>query len=460
MFVRSIRFRLALWYVAILAVILLLFGAGIYLTQRRTLNDNLNASLRTRATLLEGLIDYGSNGRPGLNFPSSPGDPKLGESFARLFDPSGAILFANSPAFGAVPVDTSVLRQAAQGSEQIDTVGAGDHEARVITVPVTQNGTVVGVLQAGQSTSGVNDTLQNLLLILAVGVPLALVLASIGGWWVSSRALRPIDHVARLAREISGHDLSRRLNLDLPDDEVGRLARTFDDMIARLDAAFQRQRQFTADASHELRTPLTAIQGQIDVALTRRRGADEYQRVLAAVNQQVDRMTRLVSELLMLARSDAAAIPVAREPVVIADVAESVARQIEASAGAKGVDLTVEAGAAAVVIGDEDLLLQLVLNLADNAVKYTDAGGITIGWWARGGDVDVFVRDTGIGIPPEHLGRIFERFHRVDVARTADRSGAGLGLAISRWITEAHGGRLSVESSPDGSTCTVTLPLA
>ena len=460
MFFRSIRFRLALWYFAILAVILVLFSGGIYFTQRRTLNENLNDSLRTRATLYQGLIDYDAAGRPTLDLPSETRDPNVGENFGRLFDLSGSVLSDNSASFGQVPIDATALRRAGSGGEDLGTLASGDAEARILTLPVSQNGQVAGILQVGQSTSDLNATLHNLLLILVIGIPLALVLASLGGWWLSSRALSPIDHVTQMAREITGHDLGRRLNLNLPDDEVGRLARTFDGMIARLDAMFQRQRQFTADASHELRTPLTAIQGQIDVALTRPRAAAEYQRVLTAVNEQVDRMTRLVRGLLMLARSDADAMPISRGPVAIKSLVESVAGQIESQARTKGIDVGVDGGDPMIVLGDQDLLLQLLLNLADNAVKYTDAGTITIGWRSADGAVELFVRDTGMGIPAEHLERIFERFHRIDAARSRERGGAGLGLAICKWIAEAHGGRMNVASSASGSTFTVTLPSA
>ena len=457
---RSIRFRLALWYFAILAVILVLFSAGIYFTQQRTLSEGLNDSLHGRATLIQGLIDYDASGQPVLDLPSNPRDPSLGDSFERMFSPSGSVLFDNSAAFGQLAVDGDALQKAAKGGEHTGTMGSGDTQARVLTVPVSQGGQVVAILQVGQSTSDLNDTLHNLLLVLIVGIPVALVLASFGGWWLSSRALSPIDHVTKLAQEITGHDLSRRLNLDLPEDEVGRLARTFDEMIARLDAMFQRQRQFTADASHELRTPLTAIRGQIDVALTRPRDAAEYQRVLAAVNDQIDRMTRLVGGLLMLARSDAGAMPLHLAPVSIQGLIESVAHQIEPLARAKGLAVVVNPGDASNVSGDRDLLLQLLLNLADNAVKYTEQGTIDIGWRTRGESVEVVVGDTGIGIPAEHHERIFERFHRVDGARSRERGGAGLGLAISQWIAEAHGGTLGVDSSDAGSTFTLTLPRA
>ena len=171
-------------------------------------------------------------------------------------------------------------------------------------------------------------------------------------------------------------------------------------------------------------------------------------------------MTRLVRGLLMLARSDADAMPISRETVAVHLLVESVAQQIEPLARAKGIDVGVDEGEPVSVLGDQDLLLQLLLNLADNAVKYTDAGSITIGWRAADRGVELFVRDTGLGIPAEHIERIFERFHRIDVARSRERGGAGLGLAICKWIAEAHGGRMNVASSASGSTFSVTLPSA
>ncbi|HYM16636.1 MAG TPA: heavy metal sensor histidine kinase [Dehalococcoidia bacterium] len=457
---RSIRLRLTLWYVAILAVILLLLSAGVYLTLERTLTAGLDDSLRTRVTLLRGLLDYSANGTPTFNLTTDPRDPNAGESFQRIVDATGKILYDNSAAFGPVPLDANAVRRALAGSEQINTTGSGPSQARVLTAPIEQDGQVVAVMQVGLVTSDMNNTLHNLLLALAVGAPLGIVLASAGGWWLSSRALGPIDRITKTAQEISGHDLSRRLNLDLPDDEVGRLARTFDGMIGRLEAMFQRQRQFTADASHELRTPLTAIRGQIEVALQRDREAADYRRVLAAVNDQVDRMTRLVGELLMLARSDAGALPLERQPVALEGLVESIVEQVSPLAAAKGLAVMKERGAPVSVVGDEDLLLQLMLNLADNAVKYTDHGSITIGWTPHGDEANVFVRDTGRGIPEDQLERIFERFHRVEEARGGERAGAGLGLAICKWIAEAHGGRIRAESNGTGSTLTVTLPLS
>lgn len=453
---RSIRWRLTLWYLAILAALLVAFSAAIYVALRRSLNESLTDSVETRITVTHALVTFDNAGRPQLDLPQD--DPDADDTFRRLYDAEGEIVFDSAREFPAEQSEPGVIERALHGGRTVETTGEGDTEARVITEPVVRGGAIVGVLQAGESTEDLRDTLQTLLVIIAVALPLALVLASFGGWWLASRALSPIDRITRAAADIGAHDLSRRLNMDLPDDEVGRLARTFDAMIARLDAAFRRQRQFTADASHELRTPLTAVRGQIDVALERPRDPVEYQRVLRAVNAQVDRMTRLVGGLLMLARTDADALPVQRERVSIGELVESVAEQARPLAREKGLELTLEPGEPATISADQDLLLQLLLNLTDNAVKYTDAGNVSIGWRGRAGGVELTVSDTGPGIPAEHRERVFERFHRVDPSRTST-DGTGLGLSICKWIADAHGGSIRVEQAlPHGSRFVVTLP--
>jgi heavy metal sensor kinase len=307
----------------------------------------------------------------------------------------------------------------------------------------------VGVVEVGLATADVDETLDTLLVVILVAYPLALLAAGAGGLFLANRALSPIDTVTRAAREISGSDLSRRLELDLPDDEVGRLSRTFDEMIARLEEAFRRQRQFTADASHELRTPLTAIKGQAEVALQRERTVEEYREVLRSVNADVDRMIRLVGTLLLLTRADAEQIPVTREPMSVGETLRAAVEQVRAGASAKGVQVSAEDAADVVVRADEDLVLQLVLNLLDNAVRYTpDGGTVTAAWRPFGTDVEIVVEDTGPGIAPEHLPHVFERFYRAESARSREDGGAGLGLSICKWIAEAHGGTITVESPP------------
>jgi|CXWL01.1.fsa_nt_gi heavy metal sensor kinase len=457
MYPRSIRTRIMLWYVAILAVILVLFSSATYFTLRRTLNESLNDALDNRAFLAQELLVFSANGTPSLEL--SENDPNRDDSFQRVFSADGSVVFDSSDLFGDIPIQQQALDDARSGRSHIGTVPVGGQHARVLTIPLMQDRIFVGALQVGESTADIDDVLRILLLTFAIALPAALALATAGGFWLSSRALAPIDEITRAAGEISERDLSRRLDLGLPDDEVGRLARTFDGMIARLDAAFQRQRQFTADASHELRTPLAAMRGQIEVALQRPREAGDYRQVLATINEQVERMTRLVGGLLMLARTEAGALPVERARVDIAALVTSVADQIRPLAVQKGLALELDGVGNPAVIGDEDLLLQLLLNLADNAIKYTSAGSVTLAWQQDGSAARIAITDTGPGIDAADQTRIFERFYRVDASRTGEQPGTGLGLAICRWIAEAHGGSLSVESSGSGSTFTLCLPI-
>jgi len=456
----SIRIRLTLWYVLLLAVILGGFSAGLYFALRERLYDNLDESLDIRVSVLVEAIDY-QNGIPTLPRGGEGEDPDAGEHITRVYDSRGRQTFDQSVEFRRPPEEPAIIEATLRTGPTVRRVKAGDQTMRVKTVPLKLGPDTVGVLEVGVTEEDVTDTLRVLLVIIAIAYPLTLGIASLGGIFLAGRALAPIDRITRTARRITAEDLSQRLNLRLADDEVGRLARTFDEMIARLEDAFQRQRQFTADASHELRTPLTAIKGQTEVALSRERSAEAYREVLAVVNDEVDRLIRLVASLLTMARADAGQIAIVKERVDLGDLAAGVAEQVAPLAEERGVQVEVPPGPATSINADEGLILQLLLNLVDNAVKYTGRGGrVTLGWASRDGYMELWVRDTGAGIPPEHLPRIFDRFYRADTARSRAEGGTGLGLSICRWIAEAHGGSISAESAPgSGSTFTVRLPV-
>ena len=454
----SIRVRLTLWYVLLLAVILALFSAGVYVALRHTLYNNLDGSLKSNATAFLDIIQYDGDG-PTLPIRFPTDDPREGENFVRVYDTSGDLTFDNSSEIGDLPVDTRAVEAALMGKPTVRGVTTAGDPMRVKTLPIVRDGRVSGVMEVGLAADDVSDTLARFLLIVGVAYPLALALASLGGLFLAGRALSPVDKVTRLARRISAEDLGQRLNLRLPDDEVGRLARTFDEMIARLDEAFRRQREFIADASHELRTPLTVMKGQIDVSLQRERKPEVYRQVLSMVNEEVDRLIRLAGSLLTLARADAGQIPLTLEPVSVSDIVTGALEQVRPLASQREIELRLATETAVTIQADEDLLLQLLLNLLDNAIKYTPAGGqVTTGWSLHDDQVTLWVRDTGPGIPDEHLPHLFDRFYRVDRARSRAEGGVGLGLAISRWIAEAHGGSISVESAQgEGSTFTVRL---
>ena len=458
-----IRLRLTLWYVVLLAIVLAVFIAGVYLILSQSLYRHLDESMLNQANTLLEVIQQYEGDRLFLPSEVSLRDQSQDEHFVRLFATSGNLLrFYSTDTLRQAPVDAEVVANTLRGEFIRRRVKIGEDEdlIRVITLPIRRDGEIVGVLEVGQSEEDISDTLTSLLQIMILACPVALLAASFNGVFLAGRALSPIDNITRTAHQISAVDLSRRLNLRLPDDEVGRLARTFDEMIARLDNAFQRQRQFTADASHELRTPLTIIKGQIDVCLQRDREPGAYRQVLQATNAEVDRLIRLTGSLLTLTRADAGQISLRFEDVDVAEVVTGVFEQIRSAASDKGVECQLDPGPPAMIRGDQDLLLQLMLNLSDNAIRYTPSGGqVTLGWRVNKDQVQLWVQDTGIGISQEHLPHLFDRFYRVDKARSRAEGGVGLGLAISHWIAEAHQGSIHVESAPGkGSTFTVLLP--
>jgi len=295
--------------------------------------------------------------------------------------------------------------------------------------------------------------------VLAAVVLGALALAALIGWFLASRAMRPVDRMTRTARAIGDSgDLTRRLEEPRERDELRRLASTFNDMLARLDQAVGAQRRFLADASHELRSPLAAIRTNVEALL---RGADadptDREESLRAIARETDRMGRLVADLLALARADAGQ-PLVRKPIELdALLIEAYQQQRRL---AEGVNLTLGELEQVEVMGDADRLKQLVLNLVDNALRYTPPGGdVTLDVTREASWALLRVRDTGVGISAEHLPHIFERFYRVDPPRTRHSGGTGLGLAICKWVAEAHGGRIEVASTVDhGSVFTVFLP--
>lgn len=478
----SIRARLTLWYTGILAATLVLLGGASYFLLMRGLWQDVDATLEGVAKT----VVQSANQPPAELVP-----PGLDEVLRRFFglgvtdkfyqflDPRGR-LDPRWPRWGGEPLHISpkALKNAAEGYATFETVpGNGRFPARVLTFPVLQHGQMVNVLQVGMSLEGLYMARRHFLWTLAALVPLALLLAGTGGWLLARRALRPVDQMTRTARRIEAEHLGKRLEGAEVDDELGRLARTLNEMLARLEAAFAQVRRFSADASHELKTPLTVLKGEIEVALRSPRDPAEYQRVLASILEEVESMARLVDDLLLLSRADAGALRLDLGPVELDRLVEEVAKEGEVLARGKQVQVRIAGIEPLVVRGDGQRLKQLLRNLVDNGVKYTPAGGqVTLGLRvasrevsspssqlpeAPGPWVELSVRDTGVGISPEALPRIFERFYRADPARSRETGGAGLGLCIARTIAEAHGGTIEVESAPGaGSTFTLRLPLA
>jgi heavy metal sensor kinase len=299
-----------------------------------------------------------------------------------------------------------------------------------------------------------------LLAVLMGAVPVALVVIGGIGYLLARKALAPVDQLHRLTEEITADRLDRRLTVTNAEDELGRLAQTINAMIGRLERSFVEIRRFTADASHELRTPVTVIRTETEVALKDALGTAGYQQLLGSILEECDRLTRLTDQLLTLSREDAGKARRVREPLDVAPLVESVVETMRPLAQAKGIPVQTAGGGPLPIRGDEVRLRQVFFNLLDNAIKYTPEGGkIEVQLARRDNGAVVTFRDTGIGIPREHLPHVFDRFYRVDKARTRAEGGTGLGLSIAQSIVQAHGGRIEMVSTPgQGTTCTVTLP--
>jgi len=311
-----------------------------------------------------------------------------------------------------------------------------------------------------------SELLGNLRVALGWLVPITIVLASAGGYFLARRNLAPVADMTARADRISELTLHDRLAVQNPVDELGRLAKTFNRLLDRLDLAFERQRRFIADASHELRTPLAILQGESEVALSLpTRTPAEYRESLGVLQQEARRLTRIVEDMFTLSRADAGQYPVNRRELYLDELVSACAHSVRTLTAAKSIALAVECNGELPFSGDESLLSRMLLNLLDNAIKYTPNGGkITVATRSTPTDTEITVADNGPGIPQEFHSRIFERFFRADLARSRDNSspgagGAGLGLSIAKWIAEAHRGTLSLtRSDAHGTAFTVTLP--
>jgi len=452
-----LRVRLTLWYVLLMGLTFALFGSYLYVQLQRSLIAQVDTALQ--ATASQALMNVGNeDGHPVFqdigDMPATMRRLSQSSFAVRVLAPDG-VVWDGLGDYAAVPVWLPTHAGYATQSGQETDWRIYSREIR------TQDGRVMGWLQAAQSLATVQEALENLRVQLLLGLPLVLFLAGVGGFFLANRALRPIDDITRTARAIGASDLARRLDYQGPLDEVGRLANTFDRMLDRLQRAFVRERHFTADAAHELRTPLTVLKGHIGVTLGRPRSPADYEHTLRDLEREVDRLIRLSTDLLFLSRLDQGRLPWQPEVLDLGELLTAVVEQVQPLAKEKGLVLTTTIASDLSVEGDADQLIRLFLNLLDNAIKYTPAGGqITVQAQCDRTGIDIAVHDTGPGIPPQDIPHLFERFYRVDADRSRKTGGAGLGLAIAYEIARWHNGTLNAQSEPgQGTTFTVRLPV-
>ena len=490
-FVHSIRFRLTMWSTAILALILLAFSFFVYYRQANDLQLEAHNQLQSKAqqvvTLyqMSGLFDQdrGHFQAPPLMVKGS-GLISANEELA-LLDVNGQMLQSVGSISAAttnqllqywdqsnrtdLPMDFLTVKDLPGGSTQ-------NRNYLYLVTPMYADRHPIGLMILGRPVD-VDGQLPKLVLTLVIGCLLTLLISLLGGYWLAAQAMAPVRTITRTARGIGESGLHKRLNLNSK-DELGELANTFDAMLDRLQAAFDRQRRFTADASHELRTPLTIIGLEADQALSHRRSADEYNRAFKVVRSENEFMSRLVNDLLTLARMDAGQAILKKAPLDLSDVALDVVERLSSLAGREGTELHVGEFPQVRVDGDYQYLSQMLSNLVQNAIKYAGGKGhhiqIETGKGISGGAAYGWVRveDDGPGIPSQHLPYLFNRFYRVDEARSRQQDespesdqekppdGSGLGLAIVQWIVEAHGGQIDVHSElGKGTSFEIHLPL-
>ena len=460
----SIRTRLTLWYTGLLALTLLLLGILIYSVVGRILLANLQERLLAQAQDVITVIQQENDpmavmlsGRARL--PSI--DTFGSQYFTQIVQLDGrAVQLSENLRGQRLPVNQAMLQDLTPGQARFMTLEAGDARLYATSLPIPIGNQIVGLVEVASSISNIDDALLVVRRALLLGSVLALIFAAVGGSILARAALQPIKSITETAQRITGtSDLSQRIPAGVPSDEVGRLTATINDMLERLEGSFETQQRLVADVSHELRTPLTTIQGNLD--LLRRGAADDPAmrgEALAAIGNETVRMRRLVNDLLLLAQADAG-LQLQLQPVELDTLLLDVYRQGQVISQGTGVRVRLGAEDQAVVLGDADRLRQLLLNLVDNAIKYTPSGGdVTLTLKRQAGWVQISVADTGCGIPAEDLPHIFERFYRADRSRTRP-GGAGLGLSIAKWVTEAHGGELEVESEVgQGTVFTLYLP--
>jgi len=454
----SIRTRLTLWYTSVLAIFIVVLGTIVYAVLAfnlvagldRTLHDTASQVISTAR--VRPLYDVQVITIPELDVFGSNVYIEVIDSDKQLTRKS-----ANLQRFAGTLDDTGLRGVESTRQPVTRDVRTGGAHLRVLTVPLLVNDQLVGYLQVGAVREQVDDALNLLLIVLVGGGMGAIVASAVVGRLLATQALHPIDTITQTALAISrADDLDKRIPQVGPQDEVGRLATTFNIMLDRLERLFRGQQRFIADISHELRNPLTTIRGNVD--LMRRMNCVDLPS-LDAIQVESERMTRMVGDLLLLAQADAGQL-IRRERVELDTLVLQVYRQVRPLA--EGIELVIGAEDQATILGDPDRIKQLLLNLVDNAIKYTPQGGkVTLGLQRVEGWAQLSVADTGIGIPAQDLPHIFERFYRVDKARSRAAGGTGLGLSIVQWIVQAHNGKIDVQSETGkGTTFTVWLPLA
>ncbi|MEK7679389.1 MAG: HAMP domain-containing sensor histidine kinase [Deltaproteobacteria bacterium] len=464
----SIRKKLTIWYVALLLVSLLASSAAFSYYLYRTFLTGIDGQINSVAGRMIHTI-VGPSGQLLI-----PGDfdiilerffgIRTSGNYIQMLDPLGKVVAKSSNLSGStLPLSRQAYESAFNGSSTFEIVMVSGKSVRLVTKPIvfTEHG-IVAIVQVAASLDIMQQVFHSMAYIFTAGFVGSAVMAGLLGYFLAKKALQPVAEITKTARRIGAENLNERINVAATKDEIGMLASTINEMIERLERSFRQIKQFTADASHELKTPLTILKGEMEVALRSGSDPQAMKEAMTSALEEIDRMNYLVKNLLDLARIDAEKEAAGASPVRLDTALLDRAERLRRFASEKGVGIAVSRNDPAEVMGDPVRIGQLIFNLIDNAVKYTPQGhGVFLSVENNGGSAILKVRDTGMGISKDDLPYIFDRFYRVDKARTRDAGGAGLGLSICREIVESMKGAIEAESEVGrGTTFTVRLPLA
>ncbi len=490
MFYKSIRFKITVVYMAILALTLSLFSAIVYHYVSRSLYENMDTLLRSKAEgIVHAINTYWAAERLGsMRYGVSPEkfadvedidfatiaqrwvegkskDPKLLDIIVQIFDADGAPIAASKNTQGISSASRDNLISVLQGQSRFDTVAPSYPTKKIITfrvfiTPAIENDKVEYIVQVASPLDSIQTTQATLRVTLFILFPITVLLTGVMGALIAKLTLHPVDSMISTIHDITVENMKLKLAVPKTKDEIQKLAETFNDMLSRLDYAFTSQKQLFEDLSHELKTPLTILKGEFEVVLKKMRSNTEYESVLKSSLEEIDKITKLAENLLMLASFDSKRNLPDRKSLDLGLLTQAAINSVKKLADQKQVRIIFsEKDGGAAVIGDEKQLKLMVQDLLDNAVKYTSPeGNIEVSVESGGGKVMIRISDTGIGIPEEELRHIFDRFYRVDKSRSGH--GFGLGLSIVKSIVDAHNGHIDVASAVGkGTTFTISLPL-
>jgi heavy metal sensor kinase len=452
----SIRVRLTGWYAIVLSLMLVVYASATFLAVRNEFLEQLDDQLHDDFETAEGFLAPAADGRVAWSEGRRHDADEDEDRGSDVWAPNGDQIYRSGASASLPPV--ALAAAGAQG--RYESIVADGHRWRTLTGTSLVDGRSV-VLRVSRSEERVRSQLREVSSVLVLGFPFVVALAGVGGYVLARRALSPIDQLASEARRITAERLHERLSVSNQHDEIGRLAAVINDTFARLESSFEQLRRFTADASHELRTPLAVIRGIGEAGLAETRTPAEYKEAMGSMLEEVDRLTNLVDSLLRLSHGDAGTVRLVREAIDLGELTRDVVASLGILAEERSQRLDVDLADGVSVRADRLVLRESITNVIDNAIKYSPHGStIDIRLRSQAGDAVLSVADQGPGIAPEHRARIFDRFFRLDEARSRESGGTGLGLAIAKWAVDLNGGHISADTGADGgSVFRIVLPL-